>query len=82
MTARMVLKLMLTPKQCRMACAGLGWKAKDLAEKSGVRPATITHFMKGNNCNTDTLARIENAIFRTGRVEFVSLHCVCVKDEK
>ena len=75
----MVLKLMLTPKQCRMACAGLGWTAKDLAGEAGVRQATITHFMKGGECKSGTLAKIEKAIFDTARVEFVSLHCVCVQ---
>ena len=38
---------MLTPTQCKMARAALGWNMKELAEKSGVSAGTIDRFENG-----------------------------------
>ena len=38
----------ITPEQCRMARAGLGWSQAQLARRAGVATATIASFEKGS----------------------------------
>jgi transcriptional regulator with XRE-family HTH domain len=46
--------------QCKMARAGLGWSARDLARESGVATATIARFELGrpiSELNRDKLSK-------------------------
>jgi predicted transcriptional regulator len=69
----------LTPKLCRMICAGLGWTAKDFSKHCGLRPGTISLFLNGGKTHTHTLEKIGAALVNTGRVEIIDSDCVRVK---
>ncbi|WP_422732612.1 helix-turn-helix domain-containing protein [Microbulbifer magnicolonia] len=56
--------------QCRMARAGLNWSGKDLSDRTGVRPATISAFEKGGAALTTTVEKLREAFLATGRVRF------------
>lgn len=70
----------MTPKQCKMARAGLGWTVSQLAEKTSGRPATVSNFERGGVSKSSTVIAIENAFISTGRVTFTGKDCVCVTD--
>lgn len=57
---------MLTRDQVKMARAGLGWSAQDLADKAGVAVNTIRRFENGADALGDTLAKIETALVAGG----------------
>ncbi|USD22569.1 helix-turn-helix domain-containing protein [Microbulbifer variabilis] len=56
--------------QCRMARAGLDWSGKELSERAGVRPATISAFEKGGAALTTTVDKLREAFLVTSRVRF------------
>ena len=60
----------MTPKQCKMARAGLDWTASTLAQKAGTRPATISNFERGGVALTTTAEMLKEAMLDTGRVVF------------
>lgn len=70
----------MTPKQCKMARAGLGWTVSDLAEKAGTRPATISNFERGGVALTTTAQMLKEAILATGRVVLSGDDCVRVSN--
>jgi transcriptional regulator with XRE-family HTH domain len=45
---------------------GLGWRAADLAEASGVGSATIARFELGQPVSTDSIAKLEAALAKEG----------------
>ena len=49
-----------------MARAGIGWRAKDLAEAAGVGPATVARFELGETVADETRAKLERALLDGG----------------
>jgi transcriptional regulator with XRE-family HTH domain len=61
---------MISPEQCRMARAGLGWSARDLASAARVGLATVQRFENGQVTPIPaTLTAIQRAL-ETAGVEF------------
>jgi len=54
-----------------MARAGLGWSAKDLAERAGLGYATVARFEAGSQVDPDSLAKMEAALIAAG-AEFLA----------
>lgn len=71
----------MTPKQSRMARAGLGFTVQALAKLARVSPATVTHFEKGRDAKTSTVNTLRDAFIATGRVEFEGNNGVFVQDD-
>lgn len=59
----------ISPVQMRMARAGLGWGVRDLAERTGLQPGTISRIENGKEAMGGSLRKIEEA-FREAGVEF------------
>lgn len=57
--------------QCRMARAALGLGVRDLAEKAGVSPDTISRLERGEELKERTVAAIRAALEAAG-VEFIA----------
>lgn len=49
-----------------MARAGLGWGAKELAERAGVSYPTIHRFESGQSINQDSLRKVANCLVGAG----------------
>lgn len=62
---------MITSLQIRMARAALGWGVRDLADKAGIAPNTVSRFENGGGARVDTLTHMQEALERGG-VVFVS----------
>ena len=60
----------MTPSQCRMACAGIGWSWNDLAREADVSRDTIAQFLRGDDLMTSTIGIIRGALEAAG-VEFI-----------
>ncbi len=61
----------LTPAQCRMARAGIGWGVRDLAAAAAVAGSTLVDFEGGKRSpQPRTLAAIRTALEAAG-VEFI-----------
>jgi transcriptional regulator with XRE-family HTH domain len=58
----------ITPLQVRMARAALGWGVRNLAEKAGLAPNTVSRFENGAGARVETLAQIERALQAEGIV--------------
>lgn len=54
--------------QCKMARAGLGWSAHDLAETAGVGYATVARFESGGVINDESLGKLDKALKEAGAV--------------
>ena len=67
---------MLMGVQIRMARAALGWGVRDLGQKAGVNPNTITRIEGGADALAGTLAKIEAVLTAEG-VRFTDDGCVC-----
>ena len=52
--------------QSRMARAGLGWRAQDLADRAGVGYATVARFESGSAISAETLAKLVAALSAAG----------------
>lgn len=52
--------------QCKMARAGLGWRALDLANASGVATATIARFELGRDISSENHAKLVEALTKAG----------------
>jgi transcriptional regulator with XRE-family HTH domain len=62
----------MTPAQCRMARAGLGWGVRDLAAAAAVAMGTLVDFEGGKRTpQPRTLAAIRAALEAAG-VEFIA----------
>jgi transcriptional regulator with XRE-family HTH domain len=59
---------MITPSQVRMARAALRWGVRELAEKAGVAPNTVSRFENDFGAMVETLARIQDALESAGVV--------------
>jgi transcriptional regulator with XRE-family HTH domain len=72
---------MLTPMQCRMARAGLGWTIAELSKRTGVNRETISHFeIRRTAAIPATVAVIQRAFEEAG-VTFRGDGCVCAPTE-
>ncbi len=61
----------MTPEQCRMARAALGWGVRELAKRAGISFTTISRFENGAGTQSSTLAKIQVA-FETAGVTFIA----------
>ncbi|OAO02580.1 hypothetical protein A8B75_11605 [Sphingomonadales bacterium EhC05] len=57
--------------QCKMARVGLGWRAKDLAEKADVGTATLARFELGKDISDESLQKITTTLKAQG-VQFTA----------
>ena len=62
---------MITRSQVRMARAALGWGVRDLGDRAGVSPNTVSRFENGLGTNVTTLKQIQSALEEAGIV-FIS----------
>jgi transcriptional regulator with XRE-family HTH domain len=70
--SRIARGMTITAAQCRAARAMLQWSVRALAEKAGVRPATISNFETGKSSpNRSTRAAIQRALEAAG-IEFTN----------
>jgi transcriptional regulator with XRE-family HTH domain len=56
----------MNAKQCRMARAGIGWRALDLATAAGVGHATVARFELGEAVADETRDKLEKALSDAG----------------
>jgi ribosome-binding protein aMBF1 (putative translation factor) len=61
----------MSPEQCKMARAGLGWGVRDLAAKAAVSTETVVRFESGEQLREQTLAKLKRAFERAG-VELIA----------
>ena len=59
---------MITPTQCKMARAALGWNTRDLAKHARVGSNTVVRFENGKPANTSTVTMIKQALEAAGLV--------------
>ena len=57
---------MITRLQVRMARAALGWGVRDLADRAGLSPNTVSRFENGAGARVDTLSQIQDVLERAG----------------
>jgi len=57
---------MITRVQIRMARAALGWGVRDLADRAGLAPNTVSRFENGRDARVDTLAQMQDVLERAG----------------
>lgn len=69
----------MTPQQCKMARAALDWTVRELAEKGGVMPNTVSNFEKGRGVHGSTVKVLEDALLSSGKVRFEGDTCVCLE---
>ena len=68
---------MITPTQCKMARAALGWTARELADRAKIGVATVNRFEAGTaKPITLTLEAMQRAL-EEGGVRFANDGCVC-----
>ncbi len=58
--------------QCRMARAGLGWSARDLAGAAGVGYATVARFESGKPITPGSMKALQETLEAAG-VQFVEI---------
>jgi transcriptional regulator with XRE-family HTH domain len=51
-----------------MGRAALGWGVRELAQKAGLAPNTVSRFENGAGARVDTLAQIQEALEKEGVV--------------
>lgn len=56
----------MTPHQCRMARAALGWSSIKLAETAQVRQATVSNFETGGEALASTITKLRAALEAAG----------------
>ena len=61
----------LTPVQCKMARAAVGWGVRDLATNASLSTNTVARFERGEDLKPSTLAAIRVALEAAG-VEFIA----------
>jgi DNA-binding XRE family transcriptional regulator len=62
--------MQMTPQQCRMGRAALGWSSGKLAQAAEVRAATISNFENGGEAYASTVAKLRKAL-EDGGVVFI-----------
>ena len=62
----------MTPTQCRMARAALGWTIRSLADRANVAPSTINHFEKGRHVHENSIMSIETILTESNEIQFVT----------
>lgn len=69
----------MTPEQCKMARAGLGWSVQRLGEQAGTTPNTVSRFENGRgDAFTSTANKFKAALESSGKIKFEGEHCVCL----
>ena len=63
-----IIRKGMTPKQCKMARAGLAWSADDLSAKCGVSRVTIARFEAGNQVAEASMISMQRALVDGGAV--------------
>jgi transcriptional regulator with XRE-family HTH domain len=63
--------MILSPVQCRMARAALGWGVRELASEAKVAIDTVARFERGEELKERTVEAIRLAL-ETGGVEFIA----------
>jgi predicted transcriptional regulator len=63
---------MISPEQCRMARAGLGWSARDLASAARVGLATVQRFETGQVTPIPATVTAMQRALETAGIEFRS----------
>lgn len=62
----------MTPVQCRMARAALGWTTVELAQYAGVNQVTLNRYEKGDKkWRQSTTDKLRKAFEDTGEITFV-----------
>lgn len=56
----------MDPKQSRMARAGLGWRAADLAKAAGIGSATVARFELGSPVDETSVVKMRAALEKAG----------------
>jgi transcriptional regulator with XRE-family HTH domain len=57
---------MITRLQVRMARTALGWGVRDLADRTGLSPTTVSRFENGHDARMDTVRQIQDVLERAG----------------
>lgn len=60
----------MTPVQCKMARAAVGWGVRDLAHAADVAASTVSRFEAGQNINLNSLTAMKKALEDAG-VKFI-----------
>jgi transcriptional regulator with XRE-family HTH domain len=66
---------MVTREQIKAARAVLGWSTRDLAERTGVAPNTVSRFENGADALGETLTKLQVVLEAHG-IEFVKLDAI------
>jgi len=61
---------MINGIQIRMARAALKWGVRDLAEKAGVNPNTVSRIETGGGVQVSSLEKLESTLLEAG-IEFI-----------
>ena len=61
---------MISPRQVRMARAGLGWTLAELARRGHVNPNTLSRYEAGRDVLSGTVRKMEGVLKEAG-VEFI-----------
>jgi transcriptional regulator with XRE-family HTH domain len=67
----------MTPAQCKMARAGLGWSVQKLGQLTGVTPNTVSRYENGKDGYQSTVDKLKNAL-EVGGARFKGGCCVCL----
>ncbi len=81
MDRRGILEVPISPEQCRMARAGLQWSQAELSRRSGVAPATIAAFEKGNRTPYPRTVRDLETALKSAGVKFLNGGACVNKDD-
>jgi len=57
---------LITRTQVRMARAALGWGVRELADKTGLAPNTVSRYENGTDSRVETLRLIQEALEKAG----------------
>ena len=62
----------MTPIQCRMARAALGWTLKDLAARADIAISTANHFEKNRPVHENSIKLMRAALEENNEIQFVT----------
>lgn len=62
----------VTPTQCRMARAALGWTLKDLSTRADVSISTANHYEKSRHVHEKSVESIKAALEESNEIQFVT----------
>jgi transcriptional regulator with XRE-family HTH domain len=69
--ARTDAERQITPLQCRMARAGLGWTTRQLADLAKIAPGTINRFEKNEIDSKTAVLTALRETFEAAGIEFI-----------